>query len=137
MIAAALSVHFEAGDLFVLANLGGFACFDDAQRALTSGISLTFEDNWISVVCPGREPQRLCPDNSDECGRWPAGADRFSHEEQWAAQLSMPDFVLLCSVITQLCPVWASIVEWEKGADHRFKEIRTSASGSIGTLAPR
>lgn len=63
MKTAALSIHFEAGDLFVLAQLEGFGSFGEAQRALAAGPSLSFEGRWISVLCHGRSPQRLCPYN--------------------------------------------------------------------------
>ena len=135
--AAALSVHFEADDLFVLAHAEGFGCFDRAQRALAAGLSLSFEGEWVSLVCPGRAPKRLCPSDSDECGRWPADADRSSQEDQWAAQLSIPVFLSFRPDASLFRPTWAAVMEWEKGADGRFSRMIASASGSIDTLAPR
>ena len=135
--AAALSVHFEADDLFVLAHAEGFGSYDDARQTLAGGVSLSFKGEWVSLVCPGRAPKRLCPSDSDECGRWPADADRSSQEDQWAAQLPIPVFLALRPDTARFRPVWAAVMEWESGADGRFSRMTASASGSIDTLAPR
>jgi hypothetical protein len=137
MRAASLSVHFEAGDLFVLTRLDNFACFAEAQEALVSGVSLILDDDWISVACPGREPKPLCSDDNDECGRWPDGANRSCQEDAWTAQLSVPVFLALRPDMARLRPVWGAIAEWEKGADGRFIRTLASTSGSIDKLAPR
>ncbi len=135
--AAALSVHFEAGDLFVLAHAEGFGSYAEARQAIAAGPGLLFEDGWISLVLPDRPPKRLCPSDGDECGRWPAGADRTSQEDQWAAQLPVPAFLALRPDAARFCPVWAVVMEWESGANGRFSRMIASASGSTDTLAPR
>jgi hypothetical protein len=107
--AAALSVHFEADDLFVLAHVEGFGSFDEARRALASGPGLSFDGGWIAVVCPGRAPRRLCPYDNDECGRWPAAADRSSHEDSRAAQLSIPAFMAFGPDAALFRATWAAV----------------------------
>lgn len=136
MRAAALAVHFEADDLFVLAHVEGFASFDEAQGALAAGPRLSFDKARAWLLSPGREPRLLCPSDDDECGRWPARADRSSRENFQAAQLSMPDFMAFNPDAARFRITWAAVTEWETDASGHFTRLIASASGSIDTLAP-
>ena len=136
---AALSAYFEAGDLFVLAHIEGFASFDGAKRALIAGPRLFFADDRIFVACPGREAQLLFSDgydSLDECGRWLPGANRSLREDGEASRLSMPALLALQPDAARFCIVWAAVQEWEQDANRRFIRSVASASGSIDTLAP-
>lgn len=52
---AALAVHFEAGDLFVLAHIEGFKSFDEAQQALMAAPCLFFSDDRLFIAYSGAE----------------------------------------------------------------------------------
>lgn len=132
----ALAVHFEADDLFVLAHVEDLASFDAAQHILAARPLLSFDKAGTWLLCPGRKPRLLCPSDNDECGRWPAGADRSSREDYQAAQLSMPDFMALNPDAARFRITWAAVTEWETDASGRFIRLIASASGSIDTLAP-
>lgn len=139
MRSAALAVHFEAGDLFVLAHIEGFKSFNEAQRTLMAAPRLFFSDDRLFIAYSGAELHALFSSEDysglDECGRWHPGADRASLEDGWAAQLSVPAFMALRPNAARFRPVWAAVQEWESGADGRFIRIIASASGSIDTLA--
>lgn len=130
--AAGLSIHFEADDLFVLAHIEGFGSVVEAEMALADGPTLSFDGGWVSVACPGRAPRRLCPSAGDECGRWPADADRDSPEDYRAAQLSIPEFLAALTASHAFRPTWFGMVEYEIDPGGRFKDVIRSASGGIG-----
>lgn len=54
-------VHFEAEDLFVLADVEGFGSFDEARPTLAGGVSLSFEGEWVSLVCRRKRTRTPLP----------------------------------------------------------------------------
>lgn len=133
---AALSVHFEADNLFVLAHIENLTSFEEGRRVLGLRPSLSFTEGRATVLCPGQEPRLLCPSDDDECGQWPANADRTSRDDYQAAQLSVADFMALNPDAARFRIVWAAITECEMKPDGRFSRLAASASGSIDTLVP-
>lgn len=133
MRAVGLSIHFEASDLFVLAHIENLGSVAKAEKVLAAQPALAFDDGWISVLYRGQAPRRLCPTTGDECGRWPASADRNCPEDYRSAQTSIPELRAAITVEHVFRPIWFGIVEYEKDAEGRFKDIIHSVSGDIGT----
>ncbi len=134
---AGLSIYFEADALFVLVHIESLGSMTEAEKMLAARPTLAFDGDWISVLCPGRAPRRLCPTVGDEYGVWPAGTDRDSSDDYRIAQTFVSKFLAALTAEHVFQPTWYGIVEYVNDTDGRFKEITRSMSGDIDTPGRR